>query len=139
LRRGWQTGNRETRRPARDRVVGLLRRDYDSERDRNQHLPDRKSTLRTPPDGREFPLRLGITLKAGGKMRRLLSGLVLICTPILRAQGQVAEYAVKIVCGVPDRDALAPGKYFTAINVHNPSAGATKLQFKVALTTPTIT
>lgn len=72
-------------------------------------------------------------------MRRFLSSLALVCTPIFHAQGQMAEYAVKIVCGVPDRPALAPGRYFTAINVHNPSAAPTKLQFKVALTMPGVT
>ena len=67
-------------------------------------------------------------------MRRFLSGLVLVCAPIAGVQAQVAEYAVKVVCGVPDRFALAPGRYYTAINVHNPSATDTKLRFKVALT-----
>jgi hypothetical protein len=40
------------------------------------------------------------------------------------AQDQYFEYAVKIVCGSPPREraaAVAPGTYFTAINIHNPN------------------
>jgi hypothetical protein len=39
------------------------------------------------------------------------------------AQDEYFEYAVKIVCGTPPRDraAVAPGTYFTAINIHNPN------------------
>ena len=69
-------------------------------------------------------------------MRRILSGLIAICAPLVAAHGQGApEYAVKIVCGISDRPAVAPGAYFTAINVHNPGK-ATKFQFKIALTLP---
>ena len=31
------------------------------------------------------------------------------------------QYAAKFVCGKSDGDELAPGVYFTAINVHNPT------------------
>lgn len=40
------------------------------------------------------------------------------------AQEEYFEYAVKIVCGSPTREraaAVAPGTYFTAINIHNPN------------------
>jgi hypothetical protein len=39
------------------------------------------------------------------------------------AQDEYFEYAVKIVCGTPtpDRVPVAPGTYFTAINLHNPN------------------
>jgi hypothetical protein len=68
-----------------------------------------------------------------------MSGLLLLCAPTLAAKAQgPAEYAVKIVCGTPDRPAVAPGTYFTAINVHNPSVEPAKLQFKIALTMPGI-
>ena len=48
------------------------------------------------------------------------------------------EYAVKIICGFPDRPALAPGRYFTAINIHNPSTSPKGIIFrkKFALTGP---
>jgi hypothetical protein len=40
------------------------------------------------------------------------------------AQDEYFEYAVKIKCGIPTTEraaALAPGTYFTAINIHNPN------------------
>jgi hypothetical protein len=43
------------------------------------------------------------------------------------------EYAAKFVCGKPDADELAPGVYFTAINVHNPTERVVKLRKKVAI------
>lgn len=46
------------------------------------------------------------------------------------------EYAVKIICGFPDRPALAPGRYYTAINVHNPSREGVPFRRKFALTAP---
>lgn len=68
-------------------------------------------------------------------MRRILSCFIVICAPLVAARGQgPAEYAVKIVCGVPDHPAVAQGAYYTAINVHNPSRGGAKLRFKIALT-----
>ena len=68
-------------------------------------------------------------------MRRMLSSLVVICAPLVAASGQgIPEYAVKIVCGTPDRPAVAPGVYYTAINVHNPSREGVPFQFKIALT-----
>ena len=71
-------------------------------------------------------------------MRRILSCLIVICTPLVAANGQgPAEYAVKVVCGAPDRPAVAAGVYYTAINVHNPGVN-TKFQFKIALTLPGI-
>jgi hypothetical protein len=72
-------------------------------------------------------------------MRRILSCLIAICIPLVATNGQApAEYAVKIVCGAPDRPALAPGVYFTAINVHNPSGEAIKFQYKIVLTLPLV-
>jgi hypothetical protein len=45
------------------------------------------------------------------------------------------QYAVKFVCGKSDRGIVAPGEYFTAINVHNPNKGdiGFKKKFAVAL------
>jgi hypothetical protein len=55
-------------------------------------------------------------------MRGILTGLmVVVCSPVITAEAQRAEYAVKIVCGAPDYPAVANGQYYTAINVHNPS------------------
>jgi hypothetical protein len=72
-------------------------------------------------------------------MRRFLNGLLFLCVPAFAASGQgTPEYAVKIICGTADRPAVAPGTYFTAINIHNPSAESGKFQFKIALTMPQV-
>lgn len=44
------------------------------------------------------------------------------------------EYAAKIICGVPDRPALAIGAYFTAINIHNPGKDSVRFRQKFATT-----
>lgn len=49
-----------------------------------------------------------------------------------RAPAQAFEYAVKVVCGAPNAQQLAPARYFTAINVH--SRDSTEFRFKVAAT-----
>ena len=58
-------------------------------------------------------------------LKRLLPlGVLLLAVP-RHAQAQEmkgVEYAVKTICGNPDRPALANGTYFTAINVHNPGS-----------------
>lgn len=46
------------------------------------------------------------------------------------------EYAVKIVCGQAERPAVAPGTYFTAINIHNPGRDTVGFRYKVATTLP---
>jgi hypothetical protein len=47
------------------------------------------------------------------------------------------EYAVKVVCGNVDRGGLdqplAVGRYFTAVNLHNPGAGSIYFRNKVAV------
>ena len=53
------------------------------------------------------------------------------------AQSQsISEYAVKFVCGTQTTKnvaVVAPGVYFTAINVHNPSKEGVKFKKKVAI------
>lgn len=48
------------------------------------------------------------------------------------------EYAVKVVCGKqdPSSDILAGGRYFTAVNVHNPRKATAILRRKVAIAGP---
>jgi hypothetical protein len=60
--------------------------------------------------------------------------------PVTPASAQVQfvfEYAAKVVCGKlsPGSDILAGGRYFTAVNVHNPGRTAT-LRRKVAIAGP---
>lgn len=68
-----------------------------------------------------------------------LAALTALTLPSLAAAQPVAplEYAVKIVCGrnppvQPPPPQLAPGQYFTIVNIHNPNEGA-KLTWKVSL------
>ena len=46
------------------------------------------------------------------------------------------EYAVKCICGKPPTPVLAPGVYFTAINVHNPGKEGVPLRKKIAVALP---
>ena len=46
------------------------------------------------------------------------------------------EYAVKFVCGRPVLPVVAPGEYFTAINVHNPSPRPVAFRKKIAVALP---
>lgn len=46
-----------------------------------------------------------------------------------------SRYVVKFVCGTGS-EIVAPGTYFTAINVHNPTKGAISLQKRFALALP---
>ena len=46
------------------------------------------------------------------------------------------QYAVKFVCGKSDGEVVAPGNYFTAINVHNPTYDGIRFRKKVAVALP---
>jgi hypothetical protein len=46
------------------------------------------------------------------------------------------QYAVKCVCGKPASRVVAPGVYFTAINVHNPGREGVHFQKKIAVALP---
>ncbi len=48
----------------------------------------------------------------------------------------VFQYAVKFVCGKDDGEILAPGRYWTAINVHNPTQKYVSFKKKVAVALP---
>ena len=48
----------------------------------------------------------------------------------------VFEYAVKFICGRSDGEILAPGVYYTAINVHNPTNTAISFRKKFAVAWP---
>jgi hypothetical protein len=43
------------------------------------------------------------------------------------------QYAAKFVCGKPSADEVAPGVYFTAINVHNPTERDVVFRKKIAI------
>jgi hypothetical protein len=46
------------------------------------------------------------------------------------------QYAAKLVCGKSDGEVVAPGVYFTAVNVHNPTYRGISLRVKVAVALP---
>jgi hypothetical protein len=46
------------------------------------------------------------------------------------------QYAIKFVCGKSEPPVLAPGEYFTAINVHNPARQPAALKKKIAMALP---
>jgi hypothetical protein len=46
------------------------------------------------------------------------------------------QYAVKFVCGKPNTPVAAPGRYFTAINVHNPAHQPVAFKKKIAVALP---
>src|SRR5215469_16666516 len=51
-------------------------------------------------------------------------------------QQSVMQYAVKFVCGKSDGTVVAPGEYWTAINVHNPTSLPVKFKKKFAVGFP---
>ena len=48
----------------------------------------------------------------------------------------ISQYAAKFVCGTSDGKILAPGIYFTAVNVHNPTYKEINFRVKVAVALP---
>lgn len=76
--------------------------------------------------------------------RRLMVGLVFAFpSPLqLLAQDSLAEYSVKFACGRRVQattsaavfEAVAPGRYFTAINIRNASADTARIRVQIATT-----
>ncbi len=48
----------------------------------------------------------------------------------------IFQYAVKFVCGKSEGRVVAPGQYWTAINVHNPTYSPIKFRKKIAIALP---
>lgn len=67
----------------------------------------------------------------------LIALTLLLSVKVLAAQeARELEYAVKFVCGRTDQPVVAPGAYYTAINVHNPGDSVIVLRKKVAIALP---
>jgi hypothetical protein len=62
----------------------------------------------------------------------LFSAACVLAPGAAAAQVPSFEYAVKVVCGNLDPSTV-PGRYATAINVHNPAAAETRFRMKVAV------
>ena len=57
--------------------------------------------------------------------------------PLASAQDTiVVQYAAKVMCGKSNRPGVAPGVYYTAINIHNPGRDSVLFRYKFALTGP---
>lgn len=61
---------------------------------------------------------------------------VLSVVPASVAQHLPFQYAAKFVCGKPDSRVVAPGMYFTVVNVHNPGREETVFLKKFAVAFP---
>jgi hypothetical protein len=111
---------------------------------------------RSPPDDPEVALALGdrISIIPPGTDQRTFNGLideVALYSAALPA-GRIREhyesqfrervtfqYAVKVVCGQAQGEIVAPGIYFTAVNVHNPENETVNLSVKFAQALPELT
>ena len=60
----------------------------------------------------------------------------IVCAQSSAQDSLALQYAAKAVCGKPDRASVAPGLYFTAINIHNPTPDTARFQAKIASTQP---
>jgi hypothetical protein len=66
----------------------------------------------------------------------LLAMLVALEASPAAAQEFSYQYAVKCICGRPASRVVAPGVYFTAINVHNPGKEGVHFRKKIAVALP---
>ena len=70
-------------------------------------------------------------------MRTVLRASLLIAAVcVTQAQAQQTQYSAKFVIGTSNGDILAPGRYFTAINVHNPTAQPITIRKRFAIALP---
>ena len=70
-------------------------------------------------------------------MRSILrASLLIVVVCVSQAQAQQAQYAAKFVIGTSNGEVLAPGQYFTAINVHNPTGQAITIRKRFAIALP---
>jgi len=104
----------------------------------------------TPPDDPEIALAIGdrIGIIPPDTRHRTFKGLIdevaLFDTALpgnrirahFESQMREFQYATKFVCGASPGSIVAPGSYFTAINVHNPNAGTVTYKKKFAVALP---
>ena len=110
----------------------------------------------TPPDDPEVALaigaRIGFFVPPNRPLgRRYFNGLIdevaiygaVLSEERIRAHYQaqfekptIYQYAAKLICGKSTGKVVAPGVYFTAVNVHNPTYAPVVLRAKVAVALP---
>jgi hypothetical protein len=68
----------------------------------------------------------------------VLAGMGSVALPALASAQDtiVVQYAAKVMCGKSNRPGVAPGVYYTAVNVHNPGRDSVLFRYKFALTGP---
>ena len=54
----------------------------------------------------------------------------------LTQESPAFQYAAKFVCGKSAGEVVAPGVYFTAVNIHNPTYTAVRFRIKIAVALP---
>jgi hypothetical protein len=81
---------------------------------------------------------LGVLFSAGGQIPMGYNNDAIISMAKLELiqESPALQYAAKFVCGKSDGEVVAPGAYFTAVNVHNPTYTAIRFRIKIAVALP---
>ncbi len=81
---------------------------------------------------------LGVFSAGGGQipMRYADDSIVSSAKLELIQESPALQYAAKFVCGKSAGEVVAPGVYFTAVNVHNPTYTAIRFRIKIAVALP---
>src|SRR4051794_10112377 len=82
-------------------------------------------------------VRVGGLYLGRWSMRSVLRASFLIAAvSVTQVQAQQTQYSAKFVIGTSNGEVLAPGQYFTAINVHNPSGQAITIRKRFVIALP---
>ena len=81
---------------------------------------------------------LGVFSAGGGQipMRYADDSVISSAKLELIQESPAFQYAAKFVCGKSEGKVVAPGVYFTAVNVHNPTYTAVRFRIKIAVALP---
>jgi hypothetical protein len=81
---------------------------------------------------------LGVFSAGGGQIpMRYADDAILSSAKLeLTQEAPAFQYAAKFVCGKSAGEVVAPGVYFTAVNVHNPTYTAIRFRIKIAVALP---
>lgn len=84
---------------------------------------------------------LGILFGGSGKIPMHYNDDAIVSSAKLELiqESPALQYAAKVVCGKSTGKVVAPGVYFTAINIHNPTYTAIRFRFKIAVALPGLT
>ena len=84
---------------------------------------------------------LGIFSAGGGQIPMRYNDDAIISSAKLELiqESPAFQYAAKFVCGKSEGKVVAPGVYFTAVNVHNPTYTAIRFRVKIAVALPGLT